>query len=688
MTIRDFFSKRLRAGGSTAAGRNRSVMVLCHYEPCPRLRGGPFDKTMHIHRRLIVLVGLGMLLIMTITVLSVENITGEFSQTVRSIGTISLEVRKVWSIEQKIGDATRVVREYIRTGDEHYRRNYRVFHDAAEQMLTEMNALELDKREVKVLGALMNDFNTIEDKVERIFVLDLAHAGTRTEANTLLNDLDNLAAWMQHDIERYKEENALRLDSVAKDIQGTKLRINILFGIILVAMVGFLLAFGLYLYRKLSIPLVQLWQGAEEISRGNLDYQMQVRGETDIAMLAERFNEMAQKLKASYAGLEQRLMERTQQVAAMNSVALTLGRTGTLREVLQESLKTVLQSYSDMEPRGGIFLCDPDGETLRLTAHLGLTPEFAAREERIRMGECLCGMVAQTGEMIYADKGCGDPRHTRGDSHPGGSHIVIPIKSRGIVLGVIFLYPAKSFSLKPSDVRMFDTIGAQLGMAVENIRLYAEVKESSEKYWDLFEKSRDILFTVDGEGRLAVVNQSMERFLGRTKRELIGASIFDILTEEGRALARRILAGEVPLGERIFEFAVNRPNGRQAYLEISGRKLVVKNRAAGFQFAARDVTEQKELRELLVKAERLAAIGQVGIAMRHEINNPLTTVIGNTELLLDRFEGGEGDLKKRLELILSNALRISEIVKRMQEIKQDKTVEYLKGVKMTDLTKE
>ncbi len=643
---------------------------------------------MHIHRRLIVLVGLGMLLIMTITVLSVGNITGVFSHTVRSVGTISIEVRKVWTIEQKLGDAARMVREYVRTGDEHYRRNYRIFHDAAEQMLKEMNDLELDKSEVKVLGALMNDFNTIEDKVVRIFSLDLADAGTRTEVNTLLNDLDSLVAWMQHDIERYKEENAVRLDSVAKDIQGTKLRINILFGIILVAMVGFLFLFGVYLYRKLSVPLVQLWQGAEEISRGNLDHQMQVRGETDIAMLAERFNEMAQKLKASYADLEQRLLERTQQVAAMNSVALTLGRTGALREVLQESLRTVLKSYSDREPRGGIFLCDPEGETLRLTAHLGLPPEFAVREERIRMGECLCGTVAQTGEMIYADKGCEDPRHTRGASHPGGSHIVIPIKSRGIVLGVVFLYPSKSFSLKPSDVQMFDTIGAQLGMAVENLRLYAEVKESSEKYWDLFEKSRDILFTVDGEGRLTVVNESTERFLGRTKRELTGTNFLDLLNEEGRALARRILAGEVPLGERIFEFAVSRPNGRQAYLEISGRRLIVKKRAAGFQFAARDVTEQKELRELLVKAERLAAIGQVGIAMRHEINNPLTTVIGNTELLLDRLEGGEGELKKRLDLILSNALRISEIVKRMQEIKQDKTVEYLKGVKMTDLTKE
>ncbi len=654
----------------------------------PRSRGGPFDEPMNIHRRLIALVGLGMLLIMTITVFSIENIAGVFSHTIRSVSTISLEVRKVWSIEQKIGDAARMVREYVKTGDEHYRRTYRIFHDAASRMLKEMNDLDLDKRELKVLGAMMNDFNTIEGTVERIFTLDLAAAGARAEANAMLNDLDSLVAWMQHDLERYKEENAVRLDSVAKDIQGTKFRINVLFGIVLFAMVGFLLAFGVYLYRKLSVPLVQLWQGAEEISRGNLDYQMQVRGETDIAMLAERFNEMAQKLKASYADLERRLLERTQQLAAMNSVALMLGRTGALKDILRESLSTILRSFADMEPRGGIFLCDPDGETLRLVAHQGLPQEIAAKEERIRMGECLCGTVARTGEMIYTDKGCADPRHTRGETYAEHAHIIIPIKSRGIVLGVVFLYLAKDFSIKPSDIQMFDTIGVQLGMAVENLRLYEEVKESSEKYWDLFENSRDILFTVDREGRLTVVNEATERFFGRTKQDLIGTSILGLLPEEGGALARRILNGEVPLGERIFEFAVHKPDGTQAYLEISGRSLVQKELTAGFQFAARDVTEQKELRELLVKAERLAAIGQVGIAMRHEINNPLTTVIGNTELLLDRLGGTEGDLKKRLELVLSNALRISEIVKRLQEIKQDKTVEYLKGVKMTDLTKE
>jgi len=49
----------------------------------------------------------------------------------------------------------------------------------------------------------------------------------------------------------------------------------------------------------------------------------------------------------------------------------------------------------------------------------------------------------------------------------------------------------------------------------------------------------------------------------------------------------------------------------------------VKNRFAGIPGRRADETEQKELRELLVKAERLAAIGQGRIAMRHEINNPL-----------------------------------------------------------------
>ncbi len=76
------------------------------------------------------------------------------------------------------------------------------------------------------------------------------------------------------------------------------------------------------------------------------------------------------------------------------------------------------------------------------------------------------------------------------------------------------------------------------------------------------------------------------------------------------------------------------------------------------------------------------------IAVRHEINNPLTTVIGNIELLIERYGGMDKDLASRLEAVLNNALRIAEIVKQLQAIKRDKVVEYVRGVTMTDLKQE
>ncbi len=641
---------------------------------------------MNIHRRLIILVGLGMLLILAVSVLSLTQIISSFSRSTRSVGEISVEVRKIWIIEQKIDDSARMVQEYVRTRDGYFRKNYETFHTAIVRLLAEMKTYSLPEREGKVLAAIEADFHALEEKVDTIFSLQLKDQKERDRAATLLSDLESFLAWMRHDIESYKEENTHRLDATVTDLHRTQMRIAVLYGIILVTMIGFLIALGGYLYRKISMPLGQLWQGTEEISRGNLDYQMQVRGESDIVLLAGRFNEMAQKLKASYGDLEHRLLERTQQLGALNSVALTLGTTGILQDMLQRSLGTILASFPEMEAKGGIFLCDARGEGLNLVAHQGLSPEFVARETRIRMGECLCGTAAQTGEMLFSEAGCSDPRHGRpGES--GNPHIVAPIKSRGIVLGVMFLYPKKQFSLKPSDIQMFDTIGAQLGMALENLRLYAEVKESSLKYWDLFEKSRDILFTIDMDGRVTAANESMEKFTGTARPDLIGSSVLDLFTEEGRKVMRSILSGEMPLADRIFEFETVKPAGRGSFLEISGRCIFTMSKPLGFQMAARDVTEQKNLRELLVQAERLSAIGQIGIAVRHEINNPLTTVIGNAELLLERLESSDGELRKRLEIILNNALRIAEIVKRLQEIKRDRTVDYVPGTKMTDLGK-
>jgi len=628
-----------------------------------------------------------MLLIMTITVLSLLDITSSFSRTTRHMEQISLERQRIGDIERKVNYMSLAVHNYVeRGGSDRYRQSYVAGLRAVQQMLHATASLDLDPKDTTLLESIAADLVQMDRKAERIFSLRFPAGRDKALADDLVTELDSLLAWMGNDIEKYRKENANEMDAILSELLKHKVRITILFLTTLVTSISFLFAFGMYIHRKVSVPLNDLWDGTEAVSRGNLDFQVQVHGEGDITELGGRFNEMAQRLKQSYAELELKLFDRTRELAALDAVALTLSQAGTLEDVLDKSLAKILDSLAGIEPRGGVFLCEPDGESLRLTAHKGLSEEFIEREAAIKMGECLCGIVAQSGELLFSENSCDVPAHTRGGpGDEGHSHIIIPIKSRGIVLGVIFVYPQKDFKLKPSDVQMLDAIGVQLGMAVENFRFYAEVKESSEKFWDLFENSRDILFTTDSSGKLTAVNKETEKFAGYSKVELFGKSILDFLTPEDVERAKEMLAGKRTGGLSRTEFEIIKRDGTRAFIEVNVRKIMKDGEPAGFQVSARDMTERKNLRELLVKAERLGAIGQVGVAVRHEINNPLTTVIGNIELLIERYEDKDKELTTRLGTILNNALRIGEIVKRLQGIKQEKVVDYLKGVKMTDL---
>lgn len=87
----------------------------------------------------------------------------------------------------------------------------------------------------------------------------------------------------------------------------------------------------------------------------------------------------------------------------------------------------------------------------------------------------------------------------------------------------------------------------------------------------------------------------------------------------------------------------------------------------------------------LVRAERLAAIGEIGLAIRHEINNPLGTVMGYAELLLSQPEGLPPDLQKKLEAISRGCARIRDVVRRLEGLREDRTVEYIPGISMIDL---
>jgi PAS domain S-box-containing protein len=636
---------------------------------------------MKIHKKLMFLVGLGMLLILAITILSLRYLTDTLARSSHEMAEISSQSRQIWNVERRIDELVEAVQNFSRTGDRTFMRLYGNAHRSAKESLERLSAGDFGANQSIALATISKDLELLQKTAEGIFFS--SSRGERGAVAAELTQLLDLQKAIKQQITKYQETGAGEMKAALGRLPSTTGTIYLAFLAMLVTSLGCLALFAVYIHRTVSIPLSDLSEGTEEISRGNLDYRLQVQDGDDFSRLGQRFNEMAQRLRASYADLERKLYDRTHELASINAVALALTQAGTLEDLLDKSLQRIIDSLAGMQPRGGVFLCEPGGEVLRLTVQKGLPADFVERESVIRMGECLCGKVAQNGKLMFEEHACEDARHTRSRGEPH-SHIIIPIKSRGNVLGVIFLYPEKEFKLKPSDIQMLEAIGAQVGMAVENFRFYAEVKESGEKYWDLFENASDILFTMDSTGRLTAANRAAESFSGYSKAELYGKSILDFLDGEAAETAGRWLQSGGS-GQPWTEFEVLKRDGGRAFIDVSARRLVRNRQSAGYQVSARDITEQKRMREMLLEAERLCAIGQIVVTVRHEINNPLTTVIGNVELLMERYEKTDKELARRLATILNNALRIAEIVKQLQAIKKDKVVEYLKGVTMTDL---
>ena len=91
-----------------------------------------------------------------------------------------------------------------------------------------------------------------------------------------------------------------------------------------------------------------------------------------------------------------------------------------------------------------------------------------------------------------------------------------------------------------------------------------------------------------------------------------------------------------------------------------------------------------ETQERLIRSERLAAIGEIGVGIRHEINNPLGTILGFVDLLLAQAGDLPESMQRKLEVIRRETIRIRDVVRRLEEV-EDRSVEYVPGMQMTDL---
>jgi GAF domain-containing protein len=118
-------------------------------------------------------------------------------------------------------------------------------------------------------------------------------------------------------------------------------------------------------------------------------------------------------------------------------------------------------------------------------------------------------------------------------------------------------------------------------------------------------------------------------------------------------------------------------------LALSAATAIEKARL--YQGEKQALEQLRQTQDELMRAQRLAVLGQIGVTVRHEVNNPLTVVLGNADWLLRELTDLDGEALSALKAIRANALRIRDTVKKLEDIQTDRVAEHLKGVQMIDI---
>jgi two-component system, cell cycle sensor histidine kinase and response regulator CckA len=199
----------------------------------------------------------------------------------------------------------------------------------------------------------------------------------------------------------------------------------------------------------------------------------------------------------------------------------------------------------------------------------------------------------------------------------------------------------------------------------ERKRADRALRESEERYRDLFDHASDLVCMAAPDASLLYVNQAWKDGLGYGEEEIGRMQLLDIVHPECRdrykEVLQRVLDGDrLDHVELIFVPRAGAPITVEGNLSCTfkdGHPAVVRG-------IYRDVTERKRVDEHLRRAERMQAAGKLAGGVAHEVNNMMTGVIGFSEFLLRSME--EGDARRAdVEEIIKAGTRAADVTRQL-----------------------
>ncbi len=229
-----------------------------------------------------------------------------------------------------------------------------------------------------------------------------------------------------------------------------------------------------------------------------------------------------------------------------------------------------------------------------------------------------------------------------------------PLERRGTCVGSFGVLPAGAFNER--SMRLFFNAANQVALHLDRILTVAAAEHG--RFRSILDSMPQAVFLTDRSLRILQQNLSAERLVERLGAEASGGRLSRLGELRLGVLAEEVLEGKVPaaVGEAALPGGAVYSVTLSAFASGGGAP-------EGLVLVLADVTESRRLQAQLAQAEKLSSLGQMISGVAHELNNPLASVVGFSQLA--RATAVDSKLAARLETIRREAGRCQRIVRNL-----------------------
>ncbi|RME45496.1 MAG: HAMP domain-containing protein [Chloroflexi bacterium] len=244
-------------------------------------------------------------------------------------------------------------------------------------------------------------------------------------------------------------------------------------------------AAGFALGTFLTRPLSELVGITQAVARGDLRQKAAVKGSEEVEQLALAFNRMTEALATS----RDELLRRNEELSALNAIAVAVGQSLEMDTVLGAALAKVLELMK--LHAGWIFLLEDGDGRLTLAARQGVNADLFLPRLEGSSEPCVCQRILQSGQarLVESVEDCPRLKQLANNGGLGTCHVSVPLRSGDRVLGLMNLVcNGEGCPSNEQNLRLLTAIGHQIGVAVENARLYRELQHKEALRGELVKK--------------------------------------------------------------------------------------------------------------------------------------------------------------------------------------------------------